>query len=197
MPLLSREMCSRVAAAAENLQGNSREIGAGLQASFFRLLLVTRHVPPQSRTGVAAPSVSSKPVRCRWTLQLVPGPFGLGSSRIFADLGGRPRCIMGRCNLPFYYKRLSAEDQRTFDRWLQANAIFGSIYAVVFIAMAFAGSKSIAPRNAAVAGGSFEVGASEQHRTRTEVVTTHGPPMRLKTFGPSVGHPFAPPTNQR
>jgi len=28
MPLLSREMCSRVAAAAENLQGNSREIGA-------------------------------------------------------------------------------------------------------------------------------------------------------------------------
>jgi len=97
------------------------------------------------------------------------------------------RCVMGRCNLPsYYYKRLSAEDRRTFDRWLQANAIFGSIFAAVLIAMAFAGSRSIALRDAAVASGTttaFEVGASEQHRTRTEVVTTHGPPIRLKTFG--------------
>jgi hypothetical protein len=95
-------------------------------------------------------------------------------------------CVMGRCNLPPYYKRLSAEDRRTFDRWLQANAIFGSIFAAVLIAMAFAGSRSIALHDAAVASGTttaFEVGASEQHRTRTEVVTTHGPPIRLKAFG--------------
>jgi hypothetical protein len=88
--------------------------------------------------------------------------------------------------VPSYYKRLSAEDRRTFDRWLQTNAIFGSIFAAVLIAMAFAGSRSIALRDAAVASGTktaFEVGASEQHRTRTEVVTTHGPPIRLKTFG--------------
>ena len=73
-----------------------------------------------------------------------------------------------------------------FDRWLQANAIFGSIFAAVLIAMAFAGSRSIALHDAAVASGTttaFEVGASEQHRTRTEVVTTHGPPIRLKAFG--------------
>jgi hypothetical protein len=78
---------------------------------------------------------------------------------------------MGRCNLLSYYQRLSAEDRRTFDRWLQANAIFGSIFAVALIAMAFAGSRSIAPRDAAVASGTttpFEVGASEQHRTRTK-----------------------------
>ena len=81
------------------------------------------------------------------------------------------RCVMGRCNLLSYYQRLSAEDRRTFDRWLQANAIFGSIFAVALIAMAFAGSRSIAPRDAAIAGGTttpFEVGASEQHRTRTK-----------------------------
>src|SRR5262245_11970843 len=68
---------------------------------------------------------------------------------------------MERCNLSFcdkrlsadYYKRLSAEDRRTFDRWLLANAIFGSIFAVALIAMAFAGSRSIAPRDAAVASG--------------------------------------------
>jgi hypothetical protein len=91
------------------------------------------------------------------------------------------RSVMGRCNLPCYCKRLSAEDRRTFDRWLQANAIFGSIFAAVLIAMAFAGSRSIALRDATVASGTttaFEVGASEQHRTRTEVVTTHGPPIR-------------------
>jgi len=68
---------------------------------------------------------------------------------------------MGRYNPSYYYKRLSAEERHTFDRWLQANAIFGSIFAVVLIAMAFAGSRSIAPRDAAVAGGSLAVGASE------------------------------------
>ena len=66
--------------------------------------------------------------------------------------------------LPSYYERLSAEDRRAFDRWLLANAVFGSIFAAVLVAMAFAGSRSIALRDAAVAGGTptaFEVGASE------------------------------------
>ena len=91
---------------------------------------------------------------------------------------------MGRCNLSFYYKRLSAdnykrlsaEDRRTFDQWLQANAILGSIFAVLMIAMAFAGSRSIAPRDAAVATGTTaasEVGVSQQHRKQTEVVSKH------------------------
>src|SRR5262249_50900266 len=105
-----------------NLQRNSSQ-AASLSS---RLLLATRHVPPQFRTGASD-----------------------------------ERCVMGRCNLssyykrlsPDYYKRLSAEDRRTFDRWLQANAIFGSILAALIIAMAFAGSRSMGPRDAAVAGG--------------------------------------------
>jgi hypothetical protein len=52
-----------------------------------------------------------------------------------------------------YYKRLSAEDRHTFDRWLLANALCGSIFAVLLIAMAFAGSGSIGQRDAAVDSG--------------------------------------------
>jgi len=91
---------------------------------------------------------------------------------------------MERCNLPSdSYSRLSAEDRRTFDRWLQANVIFGSIFAVVLIAMAFAGFRSIASRNAVTSGTTtaYEFGASEQPSVRSEVVTMH--PRRLKTFG--------------
>ena len=86
--------------------------------------------------------------------------------------------------------------RRTFDRWLQANAIFGSIFGAALIAMAFAGSRSIAPRDAAVASGTttgYEVGAPEQRRTRTEGVTTY--PKRsnnVRTIRPSFGHPFSP-----
>ena len=58
-------------------------------------------------------------------------------------------------DLPSYYERLSAEDRRAFDRWLLANAVFGSIFAAVLVAMAFAGSRSIALRDAAVASGYF------------------------------------------
>ena len=35
-------------------------------------------------------------------------------------------------------KTMSAEDQRTFDRWLYANATFGAIFAAGLIAMAVA-----------------------------------------------------------
>jgi hypothetical protein len=92
---------------------------------------MTRHLPPQSRTRVAGPSLSSKAVRFRWSLQPVPD------------------------GLPSYYERLSAEDRRAFDRWLLANAVFGSIFAAVLVAMAFAGSRSIALRDAAVASDYF------------------------------------------
>ena len=36
------------------------------------------------------------------------------------------------------YQKMSPEDQRRFDRWLQSNAIFGSIFAIGLLAMAFA-----------------------------------------------------------
>jgi hypothetical protein len=90
---------------------------------------MTRHVPPQSRTRAAGPSLFSKAVRFRWSPRPVPDDF------------------------PPYYNRLSAEDRRIFDRWLLANAVFGSIFAAVLVAMAFAGSRSIALRDAAVASG--------------------------------------------
>jgi hypothetical protein len=90
---------------------------------------MTRHVPPQSRTRVAGRSLSSQAVRFRWSLQPVPD------------------------DLPSDHNRLSTEDRRTFDRWLLANAVFGSIFAAVLVAMAFAGSRSIALRDAAVASG--------------------------------------------
>jgi hypothetical protein len=36
------------------------------------------------------------------------------------------------------YQNMSPEDQRKFDRWLQSNAFFGSIFAIGMLAMAFA-----------------------------------------------------------
>src|SRR5262249_17802030 len=81
------------------------------------------------------------------------------------------RCVRGRSSLLYYYQLLPAVEPRTFDRWLQANAMVGSIIAVALIARALAGSRSIAPRDAAIAGGTttpFEVGESEQPRTQTK-----------------------------
>jgi hypothetical protein len=142
-----------------NLQRN-RSRAASLSS---RLLLITRHVPPQSRTCVAEPSLSSKAVRFRWSLQPIPDGARVSHttreySRHQDRLSDEP-CVMRRCNLSSYYKRLCTEDRRTFDRWLLANAIFGSIFAVVLIAMAFAGSRSIAPRDAAVASGTQDSAA--------------------------------------
>ena len=57
---------------------------------------------------------------------------------------------MGKGSIAHYSKRMSPEDQRTFDRWLKGNAIVGLILAVGIIAMAIAGSNS-APSPAAVA----------------------------------------------
>ena len=36
------------------------------------------------------------------------------------------------------YRKLSPEDRRTFDRWINANAVIGFIFAAGIIAMAFA-----------------------------------------------------------
>jgi len=55
------------------------------------------------------------------------------------------------CNIAFYYRTLSSEDQRAFNRWLKANAIVGAIFAIGLIAMALAGSRSAVPRDAEVA----------------------------------------------
>ena len=41
------------------------------------------------------------------------------------------------------YEKLSPEDRRTFDRWIQAHAAISLIFMVGLIAMAIAGSRSV------------------------------------------------------
>jgi len=43
------------------------------------------------------------------------------------------------------YERMSPEDQRTFDCWIRANAIFGAVLAVGILAMAVAGFNAPEP----------------------------------------------------
>ena len=50
------------------------------------------------------------------------------------------------------YRTASPEDQRSFDRWLKANAFIGSILAAGLIAMAIAGWTSQIPQDVEVAG---------------------------------------------
>lgn len=47
-------------------------------------------------------------------------------------------------------KSMSPEDQRTFDRWLKANAFAGLLFTTVVVVMALAGSMSGEPREATV-----------------------------------------------
>ena len=49
------------------------------------------------------------------------------------------------------YEKLSPEDRRTFDRWIQANAAIGLIFVAGLIAMAIAGSRSVDKRDTEVA----------------------------------------------
>jgi hypothetical protein len=46
------------------------------------------------------------------------------------------------------YERMSPEDQRTFDRWISANAIFGAVLALGILAMAVAGFNAPGPEAA-------------------------------------------------
>lgn len=46
------------------------------------------------------------------------------------------------------YADMSAADQRTFDRWLKANLVIGSIFASALVAMALIGSKALEPETA-------------------------------------------------
>ena len=41
------------------------------------------------------------------------------------------------------FQNMSPEDQHTFDRWITANAVVGSIFAVGMLAMAVMGSNSV------------------------------------------------------
>jgi hypothetical protein len=52
---------------------------------------------------------------------------------------------MTRGQIVTSYKALSVEDQRTFDGWLRANAVIGTLFAAAIIAMAFGGSRASLP----------------------------------------------------
>src|SRR5262245_52529224 len=67
---------------------------------------------------------------------------------------GRPseRCVMGKGKIAEQYRRLSPEDQATFNRWLRGNAVFGSLIAIGLTAMAIAGYRSGVSQEVEVAG---------------------------------------------
>jgi hypothetical protein len=91
---------------------------------------------------------------------------------------------MGKGRIAFYYRRLSPDDQRTFDRWLKANAIVGAIFASGLIAMALTGSRFVGPRDAEVASRTkaSDVTVSEQRWRQPGTVTTQDPKIRSKLF---------------
>jgi hypothetical protein len=91
---------------------------------------------------------------------------------------------MGKGRVASYYRRLSPEDQRTFDRWLKANAIVGAIFATGLIAMALTGSRSMGPADAEVASRAkaSDVAVSEQRWRQPGTVTTQDPKIRPKLF---------------
>lgn len=59
---------------------------------------------------------------------------------------------MGKGKIFEQYRTQSPDDRPTFDRWLKANAVIGSILAAGLIAMAVAGSRSGPSRDLELAG---------------------------------------------
>jgi hypothetical protein len=52
------------------------------------------------------------------------------------------------------YQKLSAEDRRTFNRWMSANAILATVFAAGIVAMAIASSNSREKSDAVIAANS-------------------------------------------
>jgi hypothetical protein len=50
------------------------------------------------------------------------------------------------------YKTMSAQDQRTFDRWLKANLVIGSAISAGLLFMAFGGPTLVTPGSAVADG---------------------------------------------
>ena len=74
------------------------------------------------------------------------------------------------------YKTMSAEDQRTFNRWLKANLVLSSLTAAGLMAMALASSNMFGPRTA-VADNSKSgiVQASERVKSAHELMSQMAP----------------------
>ena len=52
------------------------------------------------------------------------------------------------------FQNMSPEDQHTFDRWIRANAVVGSIFALGMLAMAVMGSNSVRHADIVITGSS-------------------------------------------
>ena len=74
------------------------------------------------------------------------------------------------------YKTMSAEEQRTFNRWLKANLVLSSLTAAGLLAMALASSNMLSPREA-VADNSKPgiVQASERVKSAHELMSQIAP----------------------
>ncbi|HEY0440144.1 MAG TPA: hypothetical protein VGD36_08710 [Xanthobacteraceae bacterium] len=73
------------------------------------------------------------------------------------------------------YKDLSAEDQRTFNRWLTANAVIGSLFALAVAAMAFNASPVPGP-------GPATATASTSERTVPRPTAQYDEPRHLSPY---------------
>jgi hypothetical protein len=49
------------------------------------------------------------------------------------------------------FQKMTTDDQREFNKWVNANAVVGSLLAVGLLAMALAGARSAAPDGAGIA----------------------------------------------
>ena len=92
---------------------------------------------------------------------------------------------MGKSDIP-RNDRMSPQDRRAFDRWLDANAVISLIFAFGIAAMALAGAYSAGPRDAVVANNTkaSDLAASEQRRGRTGALSADNLATRDKPLRP-------------
>jgi hypothetical protein len=65
---------------------------------------------------------------------------------------------MSEGDISRHYRAMSAEDRRTFDRWLKANVTAGLIIASGLVAMALLGSNSAGPGDATLENNRVVIG---------------------------------------
>jgi hypothetical protein len=71
------------------------------------------------------------------------------------------------------YVHLWTRDRNTFDRWMKACAVVGSIFAAAVLIMALGSSKAPGPQQAAMAGmPGTEISASARHHNQASVSPT-------------------------
>jgi hypothetical protein len=75
---------------------------------------------------------------------------------------------MTKSELIRQYRDMSAEDRRTFDRWLRANGVIASVFAAAFVAMAMAATNTTGPSQALAQNiEAAKLGAAERQAERS------------------------------